>query len=252
MADHNGSRSAIKIPAMRPLEISKELSRKVSRLRFRSPVAKVYNPLDYALGAFSTYLCRYGNGTREALLIGMNPGPWGMAQTGIPFGEVNVVRDWLGIRGGIEPPADQHPRRPVLGLACKRSEVSGRRIWGWAQEAFGAPEKFFRRFLILNYCPLCFMEESGRNVTPDKLPANEREPLFAACDAALRGLVECYRPKFVVAVGGFVEARAKESLGGLPVTIGRILHPSPASPLANKGWAKQAMEQMRQMGIVLR
>lgn len=236
---------------MRPLEISKELSQKVGRFRFRSPVAKVYNPLDYAIGAFSEYLRRYGNGPRDVLLIGMNPGPWGMAQTGIPFGEVNVVRDWLGIRDGIKPPTDQHPKRPIQGLACNRSEVSGRRIWGWAQEAFGTPASFFRRFMILNYCPLCFMEASGKNLTPDKLPAREREPLFAACDAALRDLVEFYCPKFVVAVGGFVEARAKESLGGLAVTIGRILHPSPASPLANKGWAKQATEQMKQMGIVL-
>lgn len=237
---------------MRPLTISKELARKVGRLRFRSPVAKVYNPLDYAFGAFSTYLRQYGNGSRETLLIGMNPGPWGMAQTGIPFGEVNVVRDWLGIRDGIKPPVDQHPKRPILGLACKRSEVSGRRIWGLAQELFGTPEKFFRRFMILNYCPLCFMEESGKNLTPDKLPAREREPLFAACDGALRDLAEYYRPKFVVAVGGFVEARATAALNGLPVTIGRILHPSPASPLANKGWAKQATEQMRRIGIVQR
>lgn len=237
---------------MRPLTISKELAQKVGRLQFRSPVAKVYNPLDYAFGAFSTYLRQFGDGPREALLIGMNPGPWGMAQTGIPFGEVGVVRDWLGIRDGIQPPADQHPKRPILGLACKRSEVSGRRIWGWAREEFGTPEKFFRRFLILNYCPLCFMEASGRNLTPDKLPTREREPLFAACDAALRGLVECYRPKFVVAVGGFVEARAAVALNGLPIKIGRILHPSPASPLANRGWTKQATEQMRRMGIVQR
>jgi single-strand selective monofunctional uracil DNA glycosylase len=182
-------------------------------------------------------------------MVGMNPGPWGMAQTGIPFGEVNAVRDWLGIRAEITPPRRQHPRRPVMGMDCTRSEVSGQRVWGWAKDNFGTPEAFFKRFLIINYCPLCFMEESGLNRTPDKLAVEEREPLLAACDAALQEMTAYYKPRHVIAIGGFVERRARLALQKVKVKIGRILHPSPASPLANRGWAQQANKQFIAMGI---
>ena len=36
-------------------------------------------------------------GRKEAVFLGMNPGLWGMAQTGVPFGTVSLVRDWMGI-----------------------------------------------------------------------------------------------------------------------------------------------------------
>src|SRR5690606_6715112 len=127
----------------------------------------------------------YGRGPKEILLLGMNPGPFGMAQTGVPFGEIAAVRDWLGVRGVVGRPAIEHPKRPVQGFGCHRSEGSGKRLWGWAQDRFGEPERFFDRFFVVNYCPLVFLEVGGRNRTPDKLPVREREPLFEACDRAL-------------------------------------------------------------------
>ncbi len=181
----------------------------------------------------------------------MNPGPFGMAQTGVPFGEVSAIRDWLGIEGVVRKPKTEHPKRPVLGFACPRSEVSGARIWGWARRRFGSPERFFERFFVLNYCPLSFMEASGRNRTPDKLPAAEREPLFYACDRALRAGIEHLRPRFAIGVGAFAEARARAALDGLGLTIGRILHPSPANPRANRGWEGQAEKELRSLGIDL-
>jgi len=185
------------------------------------------------------------------LLVGMNPGPWGMVQTGVPFGEGSFVRDWLKIDAPIEAPEVQHPARPVLGLACGRSEVSGARLWGWARSRFGDAEAFFRRFFVANYCPLCFMEESGRNRTPDKLTAPERERLFGVCDAALRRLAEVLQPRMVIGVGAFAESRARAALGDMGSVIGRIPHPSPASPAANKGWAEQAERALAGLGIRL-
>ncbi len=179
----------------------------------------------------------------------MNPGPWGMAQTGVPFGEVSIVREWLQIDGDVDKPAVEHPKRPIQGLACPRSEVSGARLWGWARDTFGTPARFFARFFIANYCPLCFMEESGRNRTPDKLPAAEREPLLAACDRALRKTVEYLKPAHVIGIGTFAESRAREALDDMGVQIGRILHPSPASPQANKDWAGTATMQLQALGI---
>ena len=222
------------------LGIADELSRQLAALRFGPPVTHVYNPLAYARAAHAAYLERYGRGPKEFVLVGMNPGPWGMVQTGVPFGEVAAVRDWLGIAAPVEQPPALHPKRPVQGFDCRRSEVSGRRLWGWIRARWGTPEAFFRRGFVANYCPLAFFDAAGRNLTPDKLPAADRVALLAACDAALRRTAERLQPRWVLGVGNFAEGRAQAALEGLPVRIGRIPHPSPASPLANRGWAPAA------------
>jgi single-strand selective monofunctional uracil DNA glycosylase len=233
------------------VDIAATLGEEVSRLRFTAPVTHVYNPLDYAWEAHAQYLERYGGAPKEVLFLGMNPGPWGMAQTGVPFGEIGAVRDWLVIDAEIRRPANEHPKRRVMGLACTRSEVSGARLWGWARDVFATPERFFERFFIANYCPLAFLEESGRNRTPDKLPADERGPLLEICDLALRRTVEHLRPEMVIGVGAFAEDRARAALDGVEVAIGRILHPSPASPAANRGWAERATRELRELGVDL-
>ena len=242
--------------------IARRLSRAVNRLDFGPPVTHVYNPLVYARTPSEAYLERYGRvpagGSREVLMLGMNPGPWGMAQTGVPFGEVAAARDFLGLESPVRRPRIEHPKRPVLGFATPRSEVSGRRVWGWVAERFGTPEAFFRRFFVWNFCPLVFMEEGGRNRTPDKLPAAERDALFRHCDRALLAIIGAMRPAWVLGVGGFAERRLRTVLEGRdPASIGLetlpqvgvILHPSPASPMANRGWAPQVERQLSDMGI---
>lgn len=231
--------------------IARELAEKAGRLVFLPPVTHVYNPLDYAWVPHARYVSRYGKPPKEVLFLGMNPGPWGMAQTGVPFGEVTAVRDWLGINDEIGRPDPEHPKRPVHGLACTRSEVSGARLWGWARDFFGTPEAFFSRFFIANYCPLAFMESTGRNRTPDKLPTAEREPLLEVCDEALRRTVEHLQPDWVIGIGAFAEKRARTALADSQIRFGRILHPSPASPAANRGWAEQATRGLRELGIAL-
>lgn len=218
-------------------------------LSFSPPVTHVYNPLAYAWAPHRQYLERYGQGSREILLFGMNPGPFGMAQTGVPFGDVGLVRDWLGIDGRVGKPEPEHPKRPVTGFECTRGEVSGRRLWGWAQERFGTPERFFARYFVVNYCPLCFMEEGGRNRTPDKLPAAERAPLEAACNAALLRTVRALQPRRVLGVGKFAAARAAAVLQDENVTLGSVPHPSPASPAANRGWASLMDAALQEQGI---
>lgn len=244
------------------VDIAARLRDRTRRLAFADPVAFVYRPLDYAWSAHEQFTRKYGGLGARVLLVGMNPGPWGMAQTGVPFGEVAAVRDWLAIDAEIKRPSKEHPKRPVEGLACRRNEVSGARLWGWAADRFGAPESFFSRYFVANFCPLCFMEESGRNRTPDKLPAAEREPLFAACEEALREMCEVLRPELVVGVGAFAEARARAAVEKMravagkyagatsesPIRIGRMPHPSPASPAANRGWAKQADAALKALG----
>ena len=227
------------------------LRRGLSPLRFGRPVACVYNPLDYAWKPFARYLELYAAGPKEVLLLGMNPGPWGMAQTGIPFGEVSVAREWLKVEAAVGRPEQEHPKRPILGFDCPRREVSGSRLWGWARQTHRTPERFFARFFIANYCPLVFMEASGKNLTPDKLPRGEREPLEALCDEALRRVVAGLLVRRVVGVGGFARRRAEAALQGLPVKIGEVLHPRPANPAANQGWAQKAQRMLREQGVAV-
>ena len=231
------------------IEAAKTLRDEVDGMAFSPPVTHVYNPLSYAWPAHEAYLRRVGSGRKRVVLLGMNPGPWGMAQTGVPFGEVAAARDWLGIDAEVSPPETEHPKRPVQGFDCPRSEVSGRRLWGLFRERFVTPEAFFADHLVSNYCPLVFMEEGGRNRTPDKLPVAESGPLFEACDEHLRRVVSAAQPRWLVAVGGFAEKRAAAVLSDTGVEVVRILHPSPASPAANRDWAGTATRQLQAAGV---
>ena len=226
-----------------------QLSEACSTLNFGEPITHVYNPLEYAWAAHKQYISRAATGKKKVVFLGMNPGPFGMAQTGVPFGEIAAVRDWIGINAPIGKPVREHPKRPIEGLDCTRSEVSGRRLWGLFAKRFDSANDFFQDHFIANHCPLVFMEETGRNRTPDKLPADEAAPLMKTCDTHLRSVVEILEPEWLVAVGGFAEKRAGTALGGLNVRIGKILHPSPASPAANRGWGEQAAKQMKAQGI---
>ncbi len=232
----------------RLVQAARQLSEAVDRLDFPPPVAHVYNPLAYAGTAHESYLRRYGSTRKRVLFLGMNPGPFGMMQTGVPFGEIAAVRDWLGIDAGVDAPERQHPKRPIEGFACARSEVSGRRLWGLFAARFGHAEAFFTEHFVVNYCPLAFLEVSGRNLTPDKLAAAATAPLYAACDRHLATLLDVLRPEWIVGVGGFAEQRARH-VGGERVRIGRMLHPSPASPAANRDWAGSATRQLIEQGI---
>ena len=236
---------------MTPKNITRELCERLDGLSFSEPVTHVYNPLTYARTPHEKYLQRYGKGQKRYLFLGMNPGPWGMAQTGVPFGEVNFARDWLGLSSRVGKPEPEHPKRQVVGFDCPRSEVSGARLWGWAKERFGTADSFFENFMVVNYCPLVFMEQSGKNRTPDKLPADEIRPVNEACDWALLELVQYYKPERVIGVGAYAEKKAATVLSDLDVEIGRILHPSPASPIANRGWAPAAEKQLVEMGVEL-
>lgn len=220
-------------------------------LTFSPPVTHVYNPLDYAWDGHTAYLTKFGEGKKKGIFLGMNPGPFGMAQTGVPFGEVAAVRDWMGIEEPVQPVPNEHPKRRIEGFACRRSEVSGRRLWGWAAAEFGTAEHFFADYFVVNYCPLIFLEESGRNRTPDKVPAAEMAIVEAACNVHLKRVIGILDPSWLIGVGGFAENRLNQVAGSRPNTeIIRILHPSPASPAANRDWAGEVNRTIRAAGML--
>lgn len=219
-------------------------------LPFTAPVACVYHPLRYAWEVHQDYLRSFGAGrSGRILFLGMNPGPFGMVQTGVPFGEVAAVRDWMGLKGHVQVPAGTHPRRPVQGFDCRRSEVSGRRLWGLFKDRFKTPQTFFRDHFVVNHVPLAFVDGAGRNLTPDKLRSAELDPLLDVCDAHLRQVAMGLDAAWVVGVGDFAATRAREALDGCRIQIGRILHPSPANPRANRDWAGEATRQLVELGI---
>ncbi len=228
-----------------------ELCEELAQLTFSDPVAYVYNPLEYARKPWDLYIKKYAQGPKEALFLGMNPGPWGMAQTGIPFGEVSFVRDWVGVEAEVGAPEKLHPKKPVDGFACKRSEVSGKRLWGWAQERFGTAENFFKRFLVVNYCPLLFLHETGRNLTPEVMPKAQQKLISDICDRALVRLINALQPQFLIGVGRYAEKRCQEVMPDFKGTISYISHPSPANPKSNKGWAPLVEQELAEIGIAL-
>ena len=231
------------------IEAAERLREAVGELRFAAPVTHVYNPLDYAWDAHKLYLSRHGRSRKTVIFLGMNPGPWGMAQTGVPFGEVSLVRDWVGVEAPVEKPRQEHPKRPIEGFACRRSEVSGRRLWGLFRQRFGSAEAIFAHHFVVNYCPLVFMEESGRNRTPDKLPAPEAAALRTVCDEHLRAMVDILKPERLIGVGGYSEKRLHEVFGDNGARIDSIPHPSPANPAANRGWAELAENRLLELAV---
>lgn len=233
------------------IDSAARLKESLRDLVFSPPVAYVYQPLDYAWDAHRSYLERFGQGDKRVIFMGMNPGPYGMAQTGVPFGEVAAVRDWLGVEQPVGRPGREHPKRPVEGFQCQRSEVSGRRLWGLFAERFGKADLFFKDHFVLNYCPLVWMGATGANLTPDKLPAAEMAAVEAACQAHLQEAISLLKPDWLIGVGAYAEERLRRAAeaGGSPARIGRILHPSPASPAANRGWAEAATRQLTALGV---
>jgi single-strand selective monofunctional uracil DNA glycosylase len=235
----------------RLIRAAQRLADHVDLISFCDPVTHVYNPLRYAWRAHRAYLERANDQQVSVLYLGMNPGPWGMAQTGVPFGEVAVVRDWLGISTKVDSPPNEHPKRPIEGFQCSRSEVSGRRLWGLFAKRHKSVDEFFRDSLVLNYCPLVFMESTGRNRTPDKLSKTERTALELACDKHLAEALIATRCDVAVGVGAYAEAAlAKASaLSKHQCKIVRMLHPSPASPAANRDWEGTVTSQLVDAGV---
>lgn len=235
------------------LSATATLRDRTEQLQFGPPVHFTYNPLTYAWNPHEQYIRTYGNGEKQHIFLGMNPGPFGMAQTGVPFGEVNAVLNWLHIRGEIKQPPRSHPKRPIEGFDCPRSEVSGRRLWGLFAETFGSAEDFFRHNYVANYCPLIWMSASGANITPDKLSAEQKNAVDAVCMKHLISLISILKPHTLVGIGTYATQKLKIAATQFPnknFTIGTLLHPSPASPIANKFWPERPIQQLKELKIL--
>lgn len=234
------------------LHIEDNLLAALKPLYFGELVTHVYFPTEYAREPHSNFTRRYCSGKKRILFLGMNPGPFGMVQTGVPFGDAPTVKGWLNISGHVEQPSNVHPKRPILGLECQRQEVSGSRFWGYFQK-LGPPDQFFENCFVYNMCPAAFMSHSGKNVIPAQLKAAEQRILNEICQHSLASLVELLETELVIAIGQFAYKGAlkalADSIKNNKIKVECILHPSPRNPRANKGWSAIVTEQFQKMGV---
>ena len=199
----------------------------------------VYNPLMYAWDIHEEFIRISGGSGAKTILMGMNPGPHGMGQMGIPFAATSVVRDLLGISG------ISHSRRPVNGLVHPKEEVSGTRLWGLLQDRYGDAEQIFQNVFIVNHCPLMILQgPRGTNVTPNNVSGPVVRDLLERCDQHLMEVVIALGAEQVVGIGKYAEKRAKVALGEMGIRVRTCWHPSPASPLANRNGGKDWRENV--------
>ena len=86
--------------------------RSVDGARLRTRRCRTSTTRSPTLGHRTNSTCAATRPRRKKLIfVGMNPGPFGMVQCGVPFGEIAAVRDWMGHRGGqVDKPARENPQ----------------------------------------------------------------------------------------------------------------------------------------------
>ena len=210
-------------------------------------VDAVYNPLAYAWEPHRAYLELASGGGAKTLLLGMNPGPHGMGQMGIPFAATSVVRELLKITNlEVGQPRKPHPKRPISGLDWPKEEVSGTRLWSLLANEYGSAESIFKSVFLLNHCPLMlFSGERATNITPDKITGPPTKALLERCDEHLREVVDIMKIERVIGVGRYSEKRALNALSGIDISVTTCWHPSPASPLANRNKGEDWKKNVR-------
>jgi len=229
------------------IKLSNELSKQMDELTFSLPVKYVYNPLSYSFLTYLQYLNRI-NFNDVNIYIGINPGPYGMSQTGIPFGDYYFVKNFLNIKKEklLNLPLTHH-KKPIYGFDINKREASGKRLWAFFQDIYKDQEIFFKNNIILNYCPLCFLNEEGNNITPDKLIKEERNILYKICDDYLNKSINLFKFKSVIGIGNFAYNRAK-ILGYNALKIG---HPSPLNIKGSGGrWELDTKEILKKNNLI--
>lgn len=231
----------------------KDLCKKLSRVSLPGKIQYVYNPLEYAFESHLNFVRKFCTGEKYILFVGMNPGPFGMSQNGVPFGECAVVKEWMHIEGEVSKPVLEHPKRRVVGLECSRSEVTGGRFWQLFRTLCHTPEHFFRTSFVHSLCPFAFLTDTGKNVTPPQLVSSVLDQINALCNETLVDVVRLLKSKYVICVGKYALAQAQKALAGdefSGIILECLMHPSPINPATNKGWTDIAMKQLTEMGIV--
>ncbi|CAG9789212.1 unnamed protein product, partial [Diatraea saccharalis] len=195
------------------IDLIDELNSSLELLELPKSIQCIYNPTIYARHTFEKYVCKYCNTKKQIVYFGMNPGPWGMSQTGI----------------------------------------SGKRFWGLFKDLCDTPENFFNTSFVYNYLPQQWMKSNGCNITPADFKMMEMEPLFEICDPIFIRVLELYDVKTIVAIGKFCEVRAhralKKYLPDHSIQVVYLPHPSPRS-VNNNNWDQKARDHLKKYDLL--
>jgi len=197
------------------------------------PDIVVINPLEYLWLQYGYYTSCYHNQYPRAMIIGMNPGPKGMSQTGIPFGSPNIIPSILPnkslfneIRDNEGSPVSS-PHRRITGPSNTTVEVSGNRLWSALIKRYGDFKSITSEIFVDNICPLLFLcgKNGSKNLTPDKLtPSPAKIILIRLCTERLQKIYQCLgEPSNIVALGRWSHKFLEKMFPKVRVTY--ILHP---------------------------
>ncbi len=192
----------------------------------------VYNVFEYAWQGWEAYIHKCAKLSAKIMLLGINPGPHGMLQTGIPFGSISAVRNYIGIHDAdIKQPTVLHKNRPVDGMKYTKEEQSGLLLWNTIESLFTNSLNFFSHCFVINYCPLAFFTQKGENITPDKLGTEERKDVEHRCTSHLLEYLNIFNTSLILAIGRYAFNKAQLLSRDLHIipqkNIIYIPHPSP-------------------------
>ncbi|KAI8124664.1 hypothetical protein FF38_10666 [Lucilia cuprina] len=222
-------------------KLETQLNEKLRNITTPLEISYIYNPVEYAADLHQAYLKKYLKGGKKVLFIGLNPGPNGMGQTGIPFGNITTVRDKMGLNGTVNQPPNIHPKRPVNGLATTIEEPSGKRLWTKFQElSDGSLDIFFEQCFVYNFCPLLFYNSKGDYISPQKLKAPYNRQISNACLHTIEQILELIQPEVIVAIGRYAYDNLKAVKYCIEKRLLYLRHPSPRA--CTKNWSKIADE----------
>lgn len=238
-----------------PVTVTKNLNQRIETLSIEDKVEWYYNPLDYAFPVHEAYLEKFGSDRKTGFFLGMNPGPWGMAQTGVPFTDPYIARDWMELpRRSVGSPSNERDARPIEGWESDRKEASGQKLHGFFRSIYGSLENFFENHIVMNYCPLVMYSEEATNLTPEDLLKADRESIFEICDPYLADLIEFYDPDVLVGIGRFGQRRLMDVLDLTESEVAYLPHPSPASPIATRDggdyWRGLVRDMLEERGLL--
>lgn len=173
----------------------------------------------------------------------MNPGPFGMCQTGVPFGDPKCVKEFLQIEGVVNKPEIECPFREILGFNSSRREQSGERLWRFFQSICHTPEFFFKNAFLFNFCPIALMKGNGCNVTPGEIKdIKVRKSLEVLCEDWYLKVIRLLQPEYLIAIGRYIHKKTKDVFKANHIDNIKILympHPSPRA-VNNTNWHEKA------------
>ena len=213
----------------------------------RATGLRVWNPQLYGLPLYRRFAAEHLPHARGGIVaFGLNPGKYGMAQTGIPFTDVTRAAR-VGI--AIEPPGlAPASLRPFL--KSYRVERSSASVYGLLDEAWGSPREGWRALWAVAPCGLLFLEKDGENVTPADARLARRDDVRELRLRVIRESIAAAKPRGVLLLGQDVARVAAEALAAEDVLV--VDHPVARGP-GRRGpawWAQTVTEAVRKKGWV--